>query len=101
MTAEVAIMNEHVIVLAADSATTVSMWIGGERKTRYFRGANKLFQLSRGHPVGLMIHGVCQGGCRLTYAAIRVLSAAFWAALIGASRSGLSVTTPIGSQLRV
>ncbi len=45
--------------------------------------------------------GVCQGGCRLTYAAIRVLSAAFWAALIGASRSGLSVTTPIGSQLRV
>ena len=57
MTAEVAIMNEHVIVLAADSATTVSMWIGGERKTRYFRGANKLFQLSRIQPVGLMIHG--------------------------------------------
>jgi hypothetical protein len=50
-------MNEHVIVLAADSATTVSMLMSGERKTRYFRGANKLFQLSRIHPVGLMIHG--------------------------------------------
>ena len=57
MTAEVAIMNEHVIVLAADSAVTVPMWIDGQRKNRYFRGANKLFQLSRTHPVGLMIHG--------------------------------------------
>lgn len=57
MTAEVAIMNEHAVVFAADSATTVSMWIDGVRKNRYFRGANKLFQLSRAHPVGLMIHG--------------------------------------------
>jgi hypothetical protein len=56
VTAEVAIMNEHVLVLAADSATTVTMLVAGERKTRFFRGANKLFQLSRVHPVGLMIH---------------------------------------------
>lgn len=57
MTAEVAIMNQHALVLAADSATTVSMWVQGERQIRYFKGANKLFQLSAKHPVGLMIYG--------------------------------------------
>jgi hypothetical protein len=56
MTAEVAIMNQHALVLAADSATTVTMWVQGERQTRYFKGANKLFQLSAKHPVGLMIY---------------------------------------------
>src|SRR5436190_20659022 len=50
-------MNEHLIVFAADSATTVSMWVRGDWKTRYFKGANKLFQLSRAHPVGLMVYG--------------------------------------------
>ncbi len=56
MTAEVAIMNQHALVLAADSATTVTMWVQGERQTRYFKGANKLFQLSAKQPVGLMIY---------------------------------------------
>jgi len=50
-------MNQHALVFAADSATTVTMWINGERRTRYFKGANKLFQLSAVHPVGLMING--------------------------------------------
>jgi hypothetical protein len=57
MTAEVAIMNQHALVLAADSATTVTMWVQGEKKARYFKGANKLYQLSNAHPVGLMIYG--------------------------------------------
>jgi hypothetical protein len=46
MTAEVAIMNRNALVLAADSATTVTAWVGGEKETRYYKGANKLFQLS-------------------------------------------------------
>jgi hypothetical protein len=57
MTAEVAIMNQHALVLAADSATTVTMWVQGKRQTRYFKAANKLFQLANSHPVGLMIFG--------------------------------------------
>lgn len=57
MTAEVAIMNQHALVLAADSATTVTMWVRGKKQTRYFKAANKLFQLSEIHPVGLMIYG--------------------------------------------
>jgi hypothetical protein len=50
-------MNQHALVLAADSATTVRFWNKGKREVRYFKGANKLFQLSNHHPVGLMIYG--------------------------------------------
>ena len=57
MTAEVAIMNQHALVFAADSATTVTHWIRGDKEIRYFKGANKLFQLSNLHPVGMMIFG--------------------------------------------
>ena len=57
MTAEVAIMNQHALVFAADSATTVTHWLKGQPEIRYFKGANKLFQLSEVHPVGLMIFG--------------------------------------------
>ncbi len=57
MTAEIAIMNRHAVVLAADSATTVTSWKDGIRERRYFKGANKLFELSRSEPVGLMIYG--------------------------------------------
>ncbi len=57
MTAEVAIMNQHALIFAADSATTVTHWIKGKQEVRYFKGANKLFQLSDVHPVGLMIFG--------------------------------------------
>jgi len=48
-------MNRLAVVLAADSATTVSHWSGGKRDERYFKGANKIFQLSDREPVGLMI----------------------------------------------
>lgn len=55
MTSEVCMMNRLAVVLAADSATTVSRWVDGNREERYFKGANKIFQLSNKHPVGVMI----------------------------------------------
>lgn len=57
MTAEIAIMSRTAVVLAADSATTVTSWKNGEPERRYFKGANKLYELSRRGPVGLMIFG--------------------------------------------
>jgi hypothetical protein len=51
MTAEIAIMNKGAIALAADSAVT----IGSGNKT--YNTANKLFMLSKLHPVGIMIYG--------------------------------------------
>ena len=57
MTAEVAVMNQQAVVLAADSATTVTVWGQGEPRIRYFKGVNKLFQLSTAHPVAMMIYG--------------------------------------------
>ncbi|WP_137163159.1 MULTISPECIES: hypothetical protein [Pseudomonas] len=57
MTAEIAIMSRTAVVLAADSATTVTSWKNGELEKRYFKGANKLYELSRQAPVGLMIFG--------------------------------------------
>lgn len=57
MTCEVAIMNLNAVALAADSAMTVRQWVNGERQTRYFKGSNKIFQISDHHPVGLMVYG--------------------------------------------
>jgi len=50
-------MNRYAIALAADSATTVTYYVGTEAKERYFKGANKIFQLSSHRPVGIMIFG--------------------------------------------
>ena len=55
MTSEICMMNRLGVVLAADSATTVSRWVDGKREERYFKGANKVFQLSDMQPIGLMI----------------------------------------------
>lgn len=41
--------------MAADSASTVTRWVDGALETRYFKGANKIFQLSHHRPVGVMI----------------------------------------------
>lgn len=57
MTAEIAIMSRTAVVLAADSATTVTSWKNGQPERRYFKGANKLFELCRTGPVGMMIYG--------------------------------------------
>lgn len=56
MTAEVCLMNRLAVVLAADSATTVTRWGNNGREERYFKGANKIFQISNHHPVGMMIY---------------------------------------------
>lgn len=50
-------MSRTAVVLAADSATTVTSWKAGQPERRYFKGANKLFELCRGGPVGMMIYG--------------------------------------------
>jgi hypothetical protein len=55
MTCEIAIMNLQAVALAADSAMTVSRWVGSKRQVRYFEGSNKIFQLSDRHPVGIMV----------------------------------------------
>jgi hypothetical protein len=49
MTAEIAVMNQSAIALAADSAATRS-------EAKIF-AANKIFALSKYHPVAVMIHG--------------------------------------------
>jgi hypothetical protein len=55
MTSEVCIMNRLAVVLAADSAITITRWSDDGMERRYFKGANKIFQLSNYHPVGIMI----------------------------------------------
>jgi|SRR5580700_8222231 hypothetical protein len=57
MTCEVAIMNRRALVLAADCAGTVTTWVNGRRERRYFKGENKIFQLSESRPIGLMTFG--------------------------------------------
>ncbi len=50
MTAEIAIMNKMAIALAADSAVTYG------NKDKIYNSANKIFTLSKYHPVGIMIY---------------------------------------------
>lgn len=52
MTAVVGILNKQAVALAADSAVT----IGGTNGRKIFNKANKVFTLSRQHPVGIMIY---------------------------------------------
>lgn len=53
MTAEVGILNRMGVALAADSAVT----IGRQGMEKVYNSANKLFSLSKFHPVGIMIYG--------------------------------------------
>ncbi|UAN59889.1 hypothetical protein [Serratia sp. JSRIV004] len=53
MTAEIAVFNKSAVALAADSAVTISG--GGTQKI--YNGAEKLFALTKHHPVGLMVYG--------------------------------------------
>lgn len=52
MTAVVGILNKHAVAIAADSAVT----IGGNGGRKIFNKANKVFALSKQHPVGIMIY---------------------------------------------
>ncbi|WP_414469826.1 hypothetical protein [Methanobacterium sp. ACI-7] len=49
MTAEIAIMNREAVVLAADSAGSIG--------SKVYNTINKLFTLSKYHPVGIMFYG--------------------------------------------
>jgi hypothetical protein len=57
MTAEIALLNRSAVALAADSAVTIG---GGERSPKIFNTVNKLFTLSKFHPVGIMVYGSAQ-----------------------------------------
>jgi hypothetical protein len=52
MTSEVVVMNSLAVALAADSAATVS----DGRDNKVYNSANKLFMLSKYHPVGVMVY---------------------------------------------
>jgi len=52
LTAVVGILNKHAVAIAADSAVT----IGRGNDQKIFNKANKLFTLSKVHPVGIMIY---------------------------------------------
>lgn len=52
MTAVVGILNKQAVAIAADSAVT----IGGTNGHKIFNKANKVFTLSKQHPVGIMIY---------------------------------------------
>ncbi|HLY55423.1 MAG TPA: hypothetical protein VKS60_07700 [Stellaceae bacterium] len=56
MTSEVALLNRSAVALAADSAATVQHWEKDHFEKYYFKGTNKIFQLSTAHPVGIMIY---------------------------------------------
>lgn len=56
MTAEIAVFNRTAIALAADSAVT--MTLGSNQKI--YNNAEKLFQLNKSHPVGIMIYNDAQ-----------------------------------------
>ena len=62
MTCEMAIMNRRAVVRAADSAATITSWVDGTRQSRFLKGANKIFQVSEQHPVGLMIFATADLG---------------------------------------
>ena len=53
MTAEIGILNKNGVVLASDSAVTLS----DGKNSKVFNSARKLFTLSKEHSVGIMIYG--------------------------------------------
>lgn len=54
MTAEIAVFNKSAVSLAADSAVTIS---GSDGISKIYNGADKLFALSKHHPMGIMVFG--------------------------------------------
>ncbi len=57
MTAEIAIMNKVAIALAADSAVTLEIQTRKSTDRKIYNSSNKLFTLSKVHPIGIMIYG--------------------------------------------
>ncbi|WP_431883759.1 hypothetical protein [Micromonospora gifhornensis] len=57
MTAEMVVMNRSAVALAADSAVTISgPTPDGGQIQKIYANANKVFELIRGRPVGIMIY---------------------------------------------
>lgn len=54
MTAEAAVMNRLGVALAADSAVTISLGAGEQK---IYTSSDKLFHISEGAPVGLLVYG--------------------------------------------
>lgn len=50
MTAEIGLLNKSAVVLAADSAVTIT------KANKIFNNANKIFKLDNGIPIGFMIY---------------------------------------------
>ena len=53
MTAEVAVLNRSAVALAADS----KVFLGGGASEKTYDSVNKIFTLSKIHPIGVMIYG--------------------------------------------
>jgi hypothetical protein len=53
MTAEIAILNKSAVALAADSAVTLQ---SGSREEKTYDSADKLFELCRHNPIGVMVY---------------------------------------------
>jgi len=52
MTAVLGILNKQAVAIAADSAVT----IGDPNNHKIFNRANKVFTLSKRHPIGIMLY---------------------------------------------
>jgi hypothetical protein len=72
VTAEIAILNAEAVALAADSAVTLSS--RSRRAPKIYNTANKLFTLSKHHPVGVMIYGNASLAARGESAVLRPLT---------------------------
>ena len=57
MTAEIAIMNKSAVALATDSAVTIHNQLQPNDPPKIYDSVNKLFTLSKYHPVGIMVYG--------------------------------------------
>ncbi|MGK9199414.1 hypothetical protein [Sinorhizobium meliloti] len=57
MTAEIAILNKLAVALATDSAVTIS---AGKQEQKIYDSADKLFDLSKKNPIGIMIYNGMQ-----------------------------------------
>ncbi|MDI6636987.1 hypothetical protein [Pantoea dispersa] len=79
MTAEIAVFNRTAIALAADSAVTMNL--GTNQKI--YNNAEKLFQLSKSFPVGIMIYNDAQ------------LTGAPWELIIKAYRTHFESQSPV------
>ncbi len=53
MTSLVAVLNSRAVALAADSAVTTRSSVGGQK---IYNTVNKLYTLSKYHPVGIMVY---------------------------------------------